>query len=115
MPSSVYPNRLAAAITSPVKNAAPHDSRSKVSPMQPKSDERSRGCFPPRAEFGRAPYPSSKRCAVLCWRNTGRTALHRPTLGHLLAPPALSEGGHCGLARLGIAVRWHAILIVPES
>jgi hypothetical protein len=34
MPSSVYPNRLAAAITSPVMNAAPHDSRSKVSPMQ---------------------------------------------------------------------------------
>jgi hypothetical protein len=34
MPSSVYPKRLAAAITSPVMNAAPHDSRSKVSPMQ---------------------------------------------------------------------------------
>jgi hypothetical protein len=34
MPSSVYPNKLAAAITSPIMNAAPHDSRSKVSPMQ---------------------------------------------------------------------------------
>jgi hypothetical protein len=34
MPSSVYPNRPAAAITSPVMNAAPHDSRRKVSPMQ---------------------------------------------------------------------------------
>jgi hypothetical protein len=34
MPPSVYPNRLAAAITSPVMNAAPHESRSNVSPMQ---------------------------------------------------------------------------------
>jgi hypothetical protein len=52
-------------------NAAPHESTSKVSPMQvsPKADERSRVCFPPRAEFGHAPSMGSKRCAVLCWCN----------------------------------------------
>jgi hypothetical protein len=53
-------------------NATPHESRSKVSPMQvsPNADERSRVCFPPQAEFGRTPLIGSKRCAVLCWCNT---------------------------------------------
>ncbi len=33
MPSSVYPNRLAAAITSPVMNAAPHESTFETSSL----------------------------------------------------------------------------------
>jgi hypothetical protein len=32
-----------------------------------------------------------------------------------LPPPALGERGHSRLARLGIAVRWASILMVPEG
>src|SRR5260370_40605650 len=34
---------------------------------------------------------------------------------HLLAPPALGEGPHCGLARRCIAMCWHAIFVLPEG
>jgi hypothetical protein len=59
----------------------------------------------------------SKNCAVLCWCNTRGAAVRArsaaPMLDHLRALPTLSEGGHCGLARLCIAVCRASILVVP--
>jgi hypothetical protein len=87
--------------------AAPHESRSNVSPMQvsPNVDERSRVCFPPRAEFGRAPLIGSKRCSVVLVQHArvgarfaGPAAWVRKTLSR--------RSGKAGIARTGIRARW---------
>jgi hypothetical protein len=68
LPSSVYPNRLAAAITSPVTKAAPHEVQASFRPCRP-PNERSLVCFRLGLNWGTTPLIGSKGRAVLCWCN----------------------------------------------
>jgi hypothetical protein len=84
MPSSVYPKRLAAAITSPVMKAAPHESRSKVSPMQVPQTAMSEaeGAFRLGLNSGALLTRHQKmRGVVLAQHRPNRPS--PPTLGHL--------------------------------
>ena len=58
----------------------------------------------------RGPSPGRTECEP---RGRGGPRLAGPI--HLLAPPALGEGPHCGLARRCIAMCWHAIFVLPED